>query len=187
MEAHALEGGFADPAVGAALAFRAVLEAMSRPGSAHPVTGAQPPAPLGVAAGAVALTLCDHDTPVWLAPSHATREVLDWFAFHTGAPMASRTEARFAFGTWADMDPVTDFAIGTPEYPDRSATLVVEVPELGTAHRLTGPGIRDVAQVTVPDPAAFRTNRALFPLGWDAILTCGDQLAGLPRTTTVES
>ncbi|MEM1300335.1 MAG: phosphonate C-P lyase system protein PhnH [Pseudomonadota bacterium] len=186
MEARALEGGFADPAIGAALAFRSVLDAMSRPGSIHAVTGANPPAPLGVAAGAVALTLCDHDTPVWLAPSLATREVLDWFAFHTGAPMAARGKARFAFGTWTDTDPVTDFAIGSPEYPDRSATLVIEVPEFGDAYLLTGPGIRNKAQMTVPDPAAFQMNQALFPLGWDAILTCGDRLAGLPRTTIVE-
>lgn len=186
MEARALEGGFADPAIGAAHAFRAVLEAMSRPGTVQEVAGARPPAPLGAAAGAVALTLCDHDTPVWLAPSVDGQEVRDWFAFHTGAPLAGRGEAMFAFGTWAEMAPVTDFAIGTPEYPDRSATLVVEVPELGTAHRLTGPGIKGQARLTVPDLAAFEMNRALFPLGWDCVLTCGSRIAGLPRTTIVE-
>ena len=186
MDASSLEGGFADPARDAAHAFRAVLDAMSRPGRVATGFAARPPAPMGQAAGAVALTLCDHDTPVWLAPDLALGAIRDWFAFHTGAPMVSRAEARFAFGSWESLAPVSDFAIGTPEFPDRSATLVAEVPALGDAHRLTGPGIEVEARMTVPDTTAFQANRALFPLGWDAILTCGDQLAALPRSTIVE-
>lgn len=186
MQAESLEGGFATPATGAAHAFRAILDAMSRPGIVQTVAGAAPPAPLGSAAGIVALTMCDHATPVWLAPSVATEAVQGWLTFHTGAPIASRAEAAFAFGTWQEVLPLDAFAIGTPDYPDRSATLVVEVPDLGTTHRLTGPGIEHQAHLTVPDPAAFRANRALFPQGWDAILTSGDKLAGLPRTVIVE-
>ena len=186
MDARALEGGFADPAIGAALAFRAVLEAMSRPGSVQQAAGSRPPKPLGIAAGAVALTLCDHDTSIWLAPELAGQDVRDWFAFHTGAPLVDRPAARFAFGSWEAMRPVSDFAIGSSEYPDRSATLVVEVADLGVQHRLTGPGIQTFAQATVPDPAVFAENHVLFPLGWDAILTCGDRIVGLPRTTRVE-
>lgn len=186
MEASALEGAFADPATEAASAFRALLDAMSRPGRVHPMAGANPPAPMGRAAGAAALTLCDHDTPVWLAPRLATDDVCAWFAFHTGAPVGSRATARFAFGNWDELLPLHDFAIGTAEFPDRSATLIVEVPALGKAHRLTGPGIEREAWLTAPDPAAFQLNRALFPLGWDAFLTCGGDLAALPRTTRVE-
>lgn len=187
MDAVALEGGFADPAKDAAHAFRAVLGAMSCPGTVHEIGGAQPPQPLGAAAGAVALTLCDHDTAFWLAPDVDTAAIRDWFAFHTGAPMGSRAVARFVFGTWKQLMPVTDFAIGTAEFPDRSATLVIEVPEFGAAHRLTGPGIKDAAHLTVPSPSDFLGNHALFPLGWDAILTCGDRLAAIPRTTKVEA
>ncbi|MFK7943201.1 MAG: phosphonate C-P lyase system protein PhnH [Paracoccaceae bacterium] len=186
MTPEALEGGFSDPAIAAAIVFRAVLDAMSRPGQIKQVSGAVPPAPLGRAAGAVALALCDHDTPIWLAPDLATQDVRGWFAFHTGAPVVSRAHARFAFGSWGDMAPSTDFSIGTPEFPDRSATLVIEVPEFGAAHRLTGPGIKDCMHLTVPDPEVFAAKSALFPLGWDAILTCDDGLAGLPRTTRVE-
>ncbi|MFN7596068.1 MAG: phosphonate C-P lyase system protein PhnH, partial [Cereibacter sp.] len=32
----------------------------------------------------------------------------------------------------------------------------------------------------------FRANHALFPLGFDAFLTCGSRVAGLPRSTRVE-
>ncbi len=186
---EALEGGFADPPVEAAHVFRAALQAMARPGTVHAVAGARPPAPLSPAAGALALMLADHDTGLWLAPSLAAGPVRDWLTFHTGAPVASRAEARFAFGRWAEMLPLADFPQGTPEYPDRSATLVVEVDGLdaepGAGHRLTGPGIRDEAWLTVPDAAALAANRRRFPLGLDLFLTCGDRLAALPRTVRI--
>ena len=182
---RALEGGFADRAVDAARTFRAALQAMARPGTVHEVAGALPPAPLSPAAAALALMLADHDTPVWLAPSLGDGPVRDWLTFHTGAPIARREEARFAFGRWGELLPLSDFPRGTPEYPDRSATLVVEVDEFGEADRLTGPGIREEAWLTVPDPEALRANRRRFPLGLDFFLTCGNRLAALPRTTRI--
>lgn len=180
-----LEGGFADPAIGAAHAFRAALTALSNPGTVQTAQPVHPPAPMGQAAGALLLTLCDPDTPIWLGPSCATDPLRAWIAFHTGAPLTERAHAAFAFGTWADMLPLEDFAIGSPEYPDRSATLVVEVPDLGTQHGLTGPGIATETRLTVPDPDALRANAALFPLGLDLFLTCNDRFAGLPRTTRI--
>lgn len=185
MNALALEGGFADPPLDAAACFRAALQAMARPGSVHRVDAASPPAPLSTAAGALALTLCDPDTPVWLSPSLATPEVRDWISFHTGAPLTTPEAARFAFGTWAEMPPLTTFAQGEPDYPDRSATLILERPELGEDHRLTGPGIQTEARLTAPDPDAFRANASLFPLGLDFYFTCGDQIAALPRSTRI--
>ena len=58
--------------------------------------------------------------------------------------------------------------------------------ELGQAHRLTGPGIRDHAMLTVPDAGVFRQNAALFPLGLDFFLCAGAHLAAVPRTSQVE-
>ena len=52
--------------------------------------------------------------------------------------------------------------------------------------RLTGPGIVREARLSLPETAAFRANHARFPLGFDCFLTCGDRLAGLPRSTRVE-
>ncbi|MEM7744956.1 MAG: phosphonate C-P lyase system protein PhnH [Pseudomonadota bacterium] len=187
MQVQALEGGFTDQAVESARAFRSLLDAMSRPGSVQTLDGAEPPPPLGRAAGIVALTLCDHATPVWLAPSVSTDAVQSWLIFHTGAVLVARSDAAFAFGTWDEMLPLDDFAIGTPDYPDRSATLVIEVPELGDQHSLTGPGIQTETRLTVPCVQAFQANRALYPEGWDAVLTCGDQVAALPRTVIVET
>ncbi|MEO1000774.1 MAG: phosphonate C-P lyase system protein PhnH [Pseudomonadota bacterium] len=184
----ALTGGFADPPVAAAEAFRAVLDAMARPGRIAEVAGAAPPPPLSTAAGVVALTLLDRETPVWLSPALAASDLPEWLAFHTGAPVvAEKGAAMFGLGAWETLAPLSDWAQGTAEYPDRSATLIVEMPELSAAGaRLTGPGIAESATLSVPDPAALTANRAAFPLGVDLILTAGARLAALPRTVRVE-
>ena len=185
MQAHILEGGFADQPVNASHAFRAVMTAMARPGQIMQVTGAQPPAPLSPAAGAVVLTLCDPETPVYLAASHDTPQVRDWITFHTGAPFASADAAMFAVGVWDDL-PLAAFSRGTAEYPDRSATLIVESPALtNTGTVLRGPGIKDQTQLSLPTVQPFADNARLFPLGLDFIFTSGDRLAALPRTTKV--
>ncbi len=182
-----LTGGFADPAVHSAHAFRALLEAMARPGRIFPVAGAAPPAPLSVAAGVALLTLTDATTPLHLAGEADCAAVRGWVAFHTGAPLVAAEQAQFALGTWAALHPVARFRIGEPSYPDRSATLIVEVARLeADGPRLTGPGIATEARLSLPEAAAFRANRRLFPLGFDTLLTCGDRLAALPRSTEVE-
>ncbi|MFN3644822.1 MAG: phosphonate C-P lyase system protein PhnH [Gemmobacter sp.] len=188
MQADALTGGFADPPVQAARAFRAILDAMARPGAVHALAGAVPPAPLSVAAGVALLTLADRTTPVFLAPGHDGEGVRGWITFHTGAPFADRAGATFAVGTWDALLPLSGFAVGTPEYPDRGATLIVECPALtATGARLAGPGIDGTAHLSLPDPAAHRANRALFPLGLDMLLCAGERIAALPRSTVVEA
>jgi alpha-D-ribose 1-methylphosphonate 5-triphosphate synthase subunit PhnH len=185
MEARVLEGGFADLPVDASHAFRALMTAMARPGEIVQVAGARPPAPMSVAAGVVVLTLCDPETPIYLAPGHDTPQIRDWITFHTGAPFAKSQGAMFALGTWAEL-PVSDFQIGTAAYPDRSATVIVERPTLSNEGAvLNGPGIKDHATLSLPETAIFQTNTTYFPLGLDFIFTCNDRLAALPRTTRV--
>ncbi|MEH6647212.1 phosphonate C-P lyase system protein PhnH [Sulfitobacter sp.] len=185
MQTHILEGGFADKSIDAAHAFRAVMTAMARPGEILDVTGAQPPAPLSVAAGVVLLTLCDPETPVYLATSHDTEVVREWVTFHTGAPFAAAQDAVFALGTWSTL-PLPEFSRGTAEYPDRSATLIVETDELNNKGAvLRGPGIEDQAELSLPETQTFQDNARLFPLGLDFIFTSGARLASLPRSTKV--
>ena len=182
-----LSGGFASPAIESAHAFRAILEALSRPGVIRRLAGACPPAPLSAAAGTLALTLLDGTTPVHLAGAHDCPALRDWLTFHTGAPLVPASQAAFAFGTWEGLIPLDRFAIGTPDYPDRAATLVIDRPSLTSdGASLSGPGIRDTALLSLPEVAPFQANRALFPLGFDGFLTCGDRIAGLPRSTIVE-
>ncbi len=188
MIAAALSGGFSEAPVQSARAFRAILEAMARPGSIHTVIGAHPPAPLSTAAGVALLTLCDATTPLHLAGPSDCQAMRDWVAFHIGAPLVAAEDADFALGRWNDLLPTRRFRVGQPDYPDRSATLIVEMDRLSNhGPALTGPGIATAHWLNLPETAAFRANRALFPLGFDTIFTSGDRIAALPRSTRVEA
>lgn len=186
MQAQTLSGGFADPAIASAAAFRQVMEAMARPGTIHMITGAAPPAPLSPATGAVLLTLCDPDTPIHLAGPLNCDAVRAWVAFHTGAPVVGPSHCMFAVGAWNDLMPLSAFQIGTPQYPDRSATLIVQVERLEPiGATLSGPGIKGTHSLSLPEIEAFQQNAKHFPLGLDFIFTSGDRVAALPRTTVV--
>lgn len=186
--AAALSGGFAEAAHDAARAFRAALEAMARPGRIERIAGAAPPEPLSPAMGALILTLCDPDTPLHLAGEADRDDVRAWVGFHTGAPAAAPGRCRFAAGPWEALLPLAAYPVGTPERPDRSATLIAAVPELEPrGARLTGPGIEREARLSLPDAlvAARAALGAPYPLGLDWFACCGDRLAALPRTTEI--
>jgi len=179
-------GGFDDPAIGAARAFRAAMTVMARPGEIRDLAAAQPPAPLSVAAGTLLLTLCDPETGVYLGGACDTPEVRGWLAFHAGAPVVAAERADFAVGRWDDLGPLERYRIGTPEYPDRSATLIVEMETLeASGATLRGPGIKDSARLNLPDAAVLAGNAMLYPLGLDFFFTCGGRVAALPRSTTI--
>lgn len=195
--AEALQGGFADPVFESQSVFRGVLAALSRPGRAVAcVASVTAPAPLMPAVAAVVATLADNTSPVWLDAALSEGAAPAWVGFHTGAPIVPDPEAA-AFALIGDplaMPDLSTFALGTAEYPDRSATLIVQVESLEGGGRLVlkGPGIEDRAHVAPhPLPAGFvarmRANRALFPRGVDLILVAGDRILGLPRSTRVEA
>jgi alpha-D-ribose 1-methylphosphonate 5-triphosphate synthase subunit PhnH len=175
--------------------FRRVMDAMARPGSIQTVgPTASAPAPLAAAAAAVALTLFDHDTPIWRDGPFGTDAVTQWLRFNTGCPIVA-DQAAAAFALAADMSslpPLESFAQGTHDYPDRSTTLILQLPSLkdGEALTLSGPGIRGTTRFCpagLPRDLVERLagNRALFPRGVDLVLVAGHELAALPRTTIV--
>ena len=184
MTATGLEGGFADPAIDSARTFRLVLNAMAQPGRIETVDTAQPPAPLCAAAGAVLLTLADHETPIHLAGETDNKAARDWLAFHTGAPIVEASKASFAVGRWTDLMPLEQYRTGTAAYPDQSVTLIVLHRDLAaTGTTLRGPGIETTAHLTLPDAGFLDFNAARFPLGIDMVLTDGARLAAVPRST----
>ncbi|QXI63109.1 Alpha-D-ribose 1-methylphosphonate 5-triphosphate synthase subunit PhnH [Paracoccus marcusii] len=177
--------GFTDPSRQSAQGFRVLMDAMARPGTIHRLDQAHAPG-VGPAAATMLLLLADPTTPVHLAG--ALPDLAPWLRFHAGCPMADAPSAALAVGRWPDLLPLDRFAVGLPDYPDRSATLIVELDRLDAdGPVLRGPGIRDRATLSLPATAPFRANRALFPMGLDFILTCGDRLACLPRSTRVEA
>lgn len=187
-ESRSFSGGFANPAIDSAQGFRAAMQAMARPGSRHQISGAKPPAGISDAAGALLLTLCDPETGIYLAADVDSHSLRDWIAFHTGAPIVSAENADFAVGSWQTLSPISQFPIGTAEYPDRSATLIIEMADFeGSNAVLSGPGIKDVTPMALPELAAFQANAAQYPLGMDFFFTAGSELAALPRSTRVQA
>lgn len=192
---NAFTGGFSDPVFQSQSIFRMLMDGMARPGSIHTVEhDAGQPDPLGPAAGAIALTLCDHDTQVWLSAGFSKSAVGEWIGFHSGAALTrEKAEARFAFvEAGATLSSFGLFSLGTQEYPDRSTTLVIEVAELGRGQSFTlsGPGILQSKAVEITGlPEAFlrlwADNRPLFPRGVDVVLTAGRSFLCLPRTTKI--
>jgi alpha-D-ribose 1-methylphosphonate 5-triphosphate synthase subunit PhnH len=187
-----LTPGFADPVFEAQRTFRAVMAAVARPGTAYDlVEGLKPPAPMTPELAALALTLLDQETAVWLdATLAAAPDVAAFLRFHAGSPIVVDPAAA-AFALIADplaMPPLTAFAQGTDAYPDRSATLIVQVESFtGAALTLSGPGICGTAEFAAsPLPAGFAAqlaaNRALFPRGVDLMLCAPGQVAALPRS-----
>src|ERR1700738_3019397 len=84
-----LPAGFADKVKSAHSTFRSVMDAMARPGSVQRIVAAAgTPLPMMRGTAAIALTLFDHDTPVWLDPAMSeTSDVAKWLKFHTSAPV----------------------------------------------------------------------------------------------------
>lgn len=181
--------GFANPVADSQAVFRAVLDAMARPGTLHEVHApSEPPAPLDRATAAVLLTLADADTPLWLDP--AAEAARAWTVFHCGASHSGVAEATIAVA----LGPVAldSFGAGTDEQPEAGATVVLQVAALGRgrAFVLSGPGLLHPAPLLVDGlprgfAAAWARNAAQFPRGVDVVLCAGGTLAALPRTAAM--
>ncbi|MDA9401440.1 phosphonate C-P lyase system protein PhnH [Bradyrhizobium sp. CCBAU 45389] len=193
-----LPPGFADKVLSAQSTFRSVMDAMARPGSVQrivPMAGS--PGMMMRGTAAIALTLFDHDTPLWLDARMAeSSDVTKWLKFHTGAPVVQDSSiASFALISDGSALPSLErFALGTSEYPDRSTTVIIQVESLdaGPGFELRGPGIDGVAtlQASIKPfdlSERLRMNEALFPRGIDVVLVADDAVVAIPRTTRVVS
>jgi len=98
-----LPPGFADKVLSAQSTFRSVMDAMARPGSVQRIVpGAGTPDRMMRGTAAIALTLFDHDTPLWLdARMSESSDVTKWLKFHTGAPVGTFSVSGAALGAMA--------------------------------------------------------------------------------------
>ena len=189
-----LPAGFADKVLSAQSTFRSVMDAMARPGGIQRIASAAgTPVTMMRGTAAIALTLFDHDTPVWLdGRMSATADVAKWLKFHTSAPViADSSIASFALvGDPENLPPLDRFAFGSKEYPDRSTRLILQVESLteGPAVELEGPGIDGSAtlRASIQPQDLFERltiNATLFPRGIDVVLVHDDSIVAIPRTT----
>ncbi|WP_321342819.1 phosphonate C-P lyase system protein PhnH [Breoghania sp.] len=192
----AFSGGFSQPVFDAQSVFRTVLDALSRPGQPKSLSArTRPPKPMSGLLADILCALTDQDTAVFLDPTLAkAKGVANWLRFQTGAPCVTNpAEADFVAASAPDaLPPLSQFSIGTADYPDRSATVLIAVASLegGDAVTLSGPGIKDNVTFAPKGiaPGLWQqliANHAHYPRGLDVIFVGPDAIAGLPRSTVI--
>ncbi len=192
---HTDTSEFGEIALQSASDFRLIMEAMSRPGKVmnfdeiHESTGT-----MNAGSSMVAMTLCDHETPVWLDDELSTKEVKEFVRFNCSSPITT-DPGGIQFGFFSkppSNEELERFPLGTPAYPDRSATLVIQIDGLseGSGVVLGGPGIKTIHKLNANGLEKsfwnwWQQNNMRFPLGIDVILTTDTSIAALPRTVHV--
>ena len=191
--------GFHDAAIGSQAVFRSALSALSHPGRVIEMPDVSELPRHGHGAAAVLLqALVDSDCSVWLSPALAGTDAAAWLRFHTGCHWAAApATARFLWVAEGDALPaLATLAAGTDEYPDQSATCVVDLQALeakgADALALTGPGIASEQSLCASGlPGDFvdqwDTNHRRFPRGVDLFLATPTHIAGLPRSTRIRA
>ena len=174
-----------DPVHGTRETYRALLDAMSRPGTVEPV-----PEP---ADHAVVATLVDHEVGCWtdddgLRSDLASQGRLDAVDQSEAAVVHARDHENVA---------VEDCRRGSLVEPSEGATVVYRVdsiaegtdPDLTTVE-LTGPGVDGAAELSVALPPdeldAIAAAQADYPRGVDAVFASADAVAAIPRSASLE-
>ncbi|GLQ86852.1 phosphonate C-P lyase system protein PhnH [Dyella flagellata] len=182
---------FADPVFDSQRTFRELLQAMARPAVPRRLPVLPPsPAPVMPEAMAIVLTLCDATTTLWLQQPNA--EVAEHLRFHAGLRLADQVQqADFALiDDPTSMPALEGFARGDLRYPDRSASLIVQVEGFRTDRgpRFAGPGIRHTEMLAIEglQDGFWRQRAALsaqLPLGVDLYFVAAQHVVAMPRTT----
>lgn len=213
--------GFASPARDSQAVFRTALQALSRPGLLHGLpafeiggaTGMQAPQHGNLYASSLLLALLDQDCSVWLSQTLMQGDAPDWLRFHTGCTVVSNdvgaSQADFVWVAMAqELPELSALKQGTAEYPDQSATVVLQVDTLDEKYTsnqsfdnqssaqdaqsdpftLTGPGINetvalDIESLSPKFAAQWKAMQVHFPCGLDAFIASETHCVGLPRTT----
>lgn len=194
--------------------FRALLNALVRPGRVVSLPNAIPSVPPGVhpRLAQVAVTLLDQEVTFAVAAGDET--LANWVARRTGAERTGAASAEFLLADGSR--PVQELAVlpaGTLEFPERGATAVLAVaclsgvaadggklpaaggadqpPRAGLALEVSGPGVAVTHRLWVwglaaENLAVFAERNEAYPLGIDLFLVdAAGWVAGLPRTVRV--
>ncbi len=170
--------------------FRALLDAMSRPGTVEKV-------PTGPADRAVVATLTDHEVSFHTADDRLAEAL----AAEERYEPAPATSADIVHARGAPDWDVRELRRGSLQDPSDGTTVVYRVtslaaePELesspdGTTVRLTGPGVpgERVAAIGLPpeEVAALAEAQSTYPRGVDAVFAAEDRLLAVPRSASMD-
>jgi len=197
-----IPAGFGDETQSSQSIFRAALNALSYPGKLTELKhDANPPVDADPITSVLLLALLDSESSLWLSHSLKNTLVSSWLQFHTDCTVTENIEkADFVWIKNLDELPqLIQLQTGTDQYPDRSATCIIEIESLtqkseNGAFLLQGPGIKDKSDLEIKGWSKqecvrwnefWNSNNDLFPCGVDVFLSDGKALVGLPRTTAL--
>ena len=201
MQSSDLIPAFSDPVEGSQNVFRVLLKALSEPGQIHDLTPSNQThqihqlEELSQAGYALALTLLDSSTTVWLSPHFSHPKIRQNLAFHCGCQFVDQPEAAmFAFLTANESEVLTRLQVGTDRDPELSCTAIVQLDQLTpfsteVQSTWTGPGIKDHRHVALDinkDFWTIREQKNQFPRGIDVFFIAQNSVLGLARSTHVQ-
>jgi alpha-D-ribose 1-methylphosphonate 5-triphosphate synthase subunit PhnH len=192
---HASPVGF-DPVHDSQAVFRALLDAMARPGTVVPLPARAQDAPIEAWGAAILLTLCDHDTRLAVALEAGSADLLRYIQQRVATPAVPPEEADILLTAASVCTPELLLRLprGTLGFPDQSALAILLVDALGLGPLrlgLEGPGCPPGVTLAIQGcPWSLLAARAAavagYPCGIDLLFVdAAGQVAALPRSTTV--
>jgi alpha-D-ribose 1-methylphosphonate 5-triphosphate synthase subunit PhnH len=177
--------------------FRLLLDSMSRPGKINtfPLTAILPPEGFNQAAALTGFALLNADVTFYIEGDNSC-DIAAYLLVNTGSQKADMSVADYVFLTGeynaGDLD---NARVGTPIYPEDSATLIVQVGLISQqpfdgalALTLKGPGVNGETEVFVSGISDglldfVKEQNAEYPLGTDLIITDKDNhILCIPRS-----
>ena len=201
----AIAAGLPEPINTSQVIFRRTLKAMSEPGTIVDIEQSHGVANLSPAMYALALSLLDQQTTLYLSAALKNESVCKNLQFHTDVPLVNDPQsAMFVIANADEITELSYFNKGTDESPEMSCSLVLQVEYLtnttaqfmntdnenSTLLKLEGPGIQAekyirIAKLSTPLLDYLTQRPDAFPKGLDFYFVSNKQLLCLPRTTKV--
>lgn len=164
--------------------FRTILDAMARPGTIHRIKDQQinPPDDLHRVSAYIGFALLNAEVTFYI--DGVRKQIAYYFTINTFSRESLCSEANFLFLTGSSSTDIIDTAkSGNLLYPERGATLVIDIDTVSSVplvhgHGLTlqGPGVENeisffIEGISLSLIAAIKEKNEEFPLGVDVILT----------------
>jgi alpha-D-ribose 1-methylphosphonate 5-triphosphate synthase subunit PhnH len=197
-----IPAGFGNESHSSQQIFRSALKALSYPGRLLELQhDASTPKGVNSVVAGMLLALLDSETSLWCTNSKSLNLATEWLNFHTDCVVLDTPEK--ADFLWVehihDLPHFETLKRGTNQYPDRSATCIIEVPKLSEKtspfYQLKGPGIQSQENLFIQGWQQkeylmffdfWNTNAQHFPCGVDVYMSDSSHLLGLPRTTQLK-
>lgn len=166
--------------------FRALCDAMSRPGTVQQV-------PTTPADHAVVATLVDHEVTTHTDDDELLAALSARGRLETAPPQEAQIVHVDGVPSWD----IRNLDRGSLLEPSRGATVIYHVEALDTkpssgktSIQLSGPGIPDSRTVSIGLPGdeltAIADAQSTYPRGVDAVFTTEDEIMALPRSVSME-